>query len=72
MEEIRDGLGLQKPKKKIIKYNPTNFVRNKDFNVKGVGLGGRHEYLVKMLFPCLFLIKYFFSINTNVCVCFKS
>ena len=49
MKDIRDGLGLQRPKKKIIKYNPTNYTRNKDFQVRGVGLGGRHEYLVKML-----------------------
>ncbi len=49
MDEIRDGLGLERPKKKVIKYNPTNFVKNKDFEVKGVGLGGRHEFLIKML-----------------------
>ena len=49
MDEIRDGLWLERPKKKVIKYNPTNFVKNKDFEVKGVGLGGRHEFLIKML-----------------------
>ncbi len=48
MTDIRDGLELQRPQKKIFKYVPT---QNKKFTgtVSGVGQGDRHAKLVKML-----------------------
>ena len=48
MTDIRDGLELQRPQKKIFKYEPT---QNKKFTgtVSGVGQGDRHAKLVKML-----------------------
>ena len=48
MQELKEGLGLQRPQKKIFKYVPT---QNKKFTgtVNGTGQGERHARLVKML-----------------------
>ena len=48
MQELKEGLGLQRPQKKIFKYIP---MKNKKFTgtVNGTGQGERHARLVKML-----------------------
>jgi len=52
-EEIRDGLGLERPKKRVFTHNP-NYTHKYTGGTTGATQGDRHAMLVKM---CIAIIK---------------
>ena len=50
MKEIRDGLKLVRPERKVVKYDPSMYQGQYTGTLRyGCGEGDRHEQLVKML-----------------------
>ena len=58
MKEIKDGLRLVRPERKVVKYDPSMYQGQYTGTLRyGCGEGDRHEQLVKMLISIRLLVS---------------